>query len=76
MIDLKDYWTTDRIIGAGLIITLFLIVIADLVIALINGEIRSTELPGNIVSGLVGFLGRDLLEKVKKSTDKKGDDNA
>ena len=73
---MKDYWTTDRIIGAGLIITLFLIVIADLVIALINGEIRSTELPGNIVSGLVGFLGRDLLEKVKKSTDKKGDDNA
>ena len=68
---MKDYWTTDRIIGAGLIVTLFLIVIADLVIALFNGEIRSTELPGNIVSGLVGFLGRDLLEKVKKNNDTK-----
>ncbi len=69
---MKDYWTTDRIIGAGLIGVLFLIVIADLIIALFNGEVRSTELPGNIVSGLVGFLGRDILSKFERKDDRGG----
>ena len=60
-------WGVNKIIGTGLIIALFLIVIADLVIAVVNGEIRSTELPGNIVSGLIGYLGRDLIDKIKKN---------
>ena len=59
-------WSTDKIIGAGLIIALFLIVIADLAIAVFNGEIRSTELPGNIVSGLIGYIGRGFIDKSKK----------
>lgn len=60
-------WGVNKIIGTGLIIALFLIVIADLVIAVVNGEVRSTELPGNIVSGLIGYLGRDLIDKIKKN---------
>ena len=60
-------WGVNKIIGTGLIIALFLIVIADLVIAVVNGEIRSTELPWNIVSGLIGYLGRDLIDKIKKN---------
>ena len=62
-------WSTDKIIGTGLIVALFLIIVSDLIIALLNSEIRSTELPGNIVSGLVGFLGRDILSKIKKQDD-------
>lgn len=54
---------TDKIIGVGLIVALILIILADFIIAMFNGQVRSTELSGNIVSGLVGFIGRDLLNR-------------
>lgn len=63
-------WNTDKIIGAGLIIALILLVIGNVVVGLITGLYPPTDLPMNIVTGLAGYMGRSLLEK------KKGDDKS
>ncbi|MBQ7630957.1 MAG: hypothetical protein IJS81_12230 [Selenomonadaceae bacterium] len=58
-------WNTDKIIGAGLIVALFLKIIGDIAVALINGTSPPSDLPMNIVTGLAGYMGRSLLEKNK-----------
>ena len=58
-------WHTDKIIGAGLIVALFLKIIGDIAVALINGTSPPSDLPMNIVTGLAGYMGRSLLEKNK-----------
>ena len=59
------FWDTDKIIGAGLVAALLVIVIGNIAITFMTGATPSTELPGNIVTGLAGYMGRSLLEKKK-----------
>lgn len=73
-----DNWHTDKIIGAGLIVALLFLVIGNIFITLYTGKIPTSDLPMNIVTGLVGYMGRSLLEKHKtdseeNSDEKKGD---
>ena len=63
-------WNTDKIIGAGLILALILLIIGNVAVGLITGNYPPTDLPMNIVTGLAGYMGRSLLEKNKKETDK------
>lgn len=67
-----NLWSTDKIIGAGLILALIFIVIGNISVALFTGIYPPTDLPMNIVTGLAGYMGRSLLEKVKKETDNHG----
>lgn len=62
---MKD-WNTDKIIGAGLILVLLILVIGIIPITLYTGNFPPTDLPMNIVTGLAGYMGRSLLEKQKK----------
>ena len=66
---LKD-WSTDKIIGTGLIAALLILVVGYILFALCTGNFPTTDLPMNIVTGLVGYMGRSLLEK------KPGDNNS
>lgn len=61
---MKD-WNTDKLVGAGLVLALFFIILADTIIALKSGTIPSRELAGNIVSGLIGYIGRNLFDEKK-----------
>ena len=63
-------WNTDKIIGAGLILALILLVIGNVAVGLITSKYPPTDLPMNIVTGLAGYMGRSLLEKQKKGDDK------
>ena len=66
-----EHWNTDKIIGAGLILALILLVIGNMIIGLFTGNYPPTDLPSNIASGLAGFMGRNLLDIHNKETDKK-----
>ena len=59
-------WNTDKHVGAGLVHALFLVILFDTVIALHSGTIPSRELAGNIVSGLIGYIGRNLIDEKQK----------
>lgn len=59
-------WNTDKLVGAGLVLALFLVILFDTVIALHSGTIPSRELAGNIVSGLIGYIGRNLIDEKQK----------
>ena len=67
---MKD-WNTDKIIGAGLILVLLILVIGIIPITLYTGNFPPTDLPMNIVTGLAGYMGRSLLGKQKKEGDLK-----
>ena len=67
---MKD-WNTDKIIGAGLILVLLILVIGIIPITLYTGNFPPTDLPMNIVTGLAGYMGRSLLENQKKEGDLK-----
>ena len=63
-------WNTDKIIGAGLILALLILILGNITITLYTGKCPTTDLPMNIVTGLAGYMGRSLLEKQKKETEK------
>ena len=65
---MKD-WNTDKIIGAGLIVALILLIVGNMVITLWTGNFPTSDLPMNIVTGLAGYMGRSLLEKQKNDLD-------
>ena len=67
---MKD-WNTDKIIGAGLILALLFLIVGNIIITLYTGKFPTSDLPMNIVTGLAGYMGRSLLEKQKKETEKK-----
>ena len=67
---MKD-WNTDKIIGAGLILVLLILVVGNITITLYTGKFPTSDLPMNIVTGLAGYMGRSLLEKQKKDGDLK-----
>ena len=63
-------WNTDKLVGAGLVLALFLVIFFDTVIAIKSGTIPSRELAGNIVSGLIGYIGRNLIDEKEKKLEK------
>ena len=63
------HWNTDKLIGAGLVAALFFVILTDTIISLMTGTLPSRELAGNIVSGLIGYIGRNFLDK------KEGEEN-
>ena len=63
-------WNTDKLVGAGLVLALFLVIFFDTLIALKSGTIPSRELAGNIVSGLIGYIGRNLIDEKEKKLEK------
>lgn len=65
-----NVWNTDKIIGAGLILALIIVVAGNIFVALYTGTYPPTDLPMNIVTGLAGYMGRSLLEKYKKDDDR------
>ena len=67
---MKD-WNTDKIIGAGLILVLLILVVGNITITLYTGKFPTSDLPMNIVTGLAGYMGRSLLEKQRKDGDLK-----
>ena len=66
---MKD-WDTDKIIGAGLIVALIFYFIVVLTIAIVRGQIMPLEVASNIITGLIGYMGKTLLDKVKQAPDK------
>ena len=67
---MKD-WNTDKIIGAGLVLALLILIIGNIIFAMYTGKFPTTDLPMNIVTGLAGYMGRSLLEKQKKDGEEK-----
>ena len=61
----KD-WDTDKIIGTGLIVALLFYFLAIILIVIIKETILPLNVAGNIITGLAGYMGRDLIDK--KST--------
>lgn len=66
-------WDTDKIIGAGLIIALIIYIIGIFIAACLVGVTLPLDVPGNIVTGLAGYMGRTLLDKDKHKDEKKDD---
>ena len=63
-------WDTDKIIGAGLICALIIYILGIFIVACLVGVTLPLDVPGNIVTGLAGYMGRTLLSKEKS---KEGD---
>lgn len=59
-------WDTDKIIGAGLIIALLFYFVVVLLIALFNRELLPMEVASNIITGLIGYMGKTLVDKFKQ----------
>ena len=62
-------WDTDKIIGAGLIVALIFYFTTVLIIAIVRGEIMPLEVASNIITGLIGYMGKTLFDKMKHSPD-------
>ena len=62
-------WSTDKIIGVGLVIALFLYIIGFFVALTTLGITAPLDVASNIVTGICGYMGRSLLEN-KVPTDK------
>lgn len=58
-------WDTDKIIGAGLIFALIVYILGVFIVACLIGITLPLDVPGNIVTGLAGYMGRTLLDKGK-----------
>ena len=73
---MKD-WDTDKIIGTGLIVALIFYFTTVLIIAIVRGEIMPLEVASNIITGLFGYMGKTLFDKIKHPSDdeKKGEPN-
>ena len=67
---MKD-WDTDKIIGAGLIVALIFYFTTVLIIAIVRGEIMPLEVAINIITGLIGYMGKTLFDKMKHPSDEK-----
>ena len=57
---------SDKIIGAGLILVLLILVVGNTSTTLYTDKFPTSDLPMNIVTGLAGYMGRSLLEKQRK----------
>lgn len=61
-------WSTDKLIGVGLIIALFLYIFGFYTSILLTGTITPLDVASNIVTGICGYMGRSLIEKNKLET--------
>lgn len=59
-------WSTDKIVGVGLVIALIISIVASAVTG-IDGE----KLQTTLASGLVGFIGRAGIDKLRGDTNGK-----
>lgn len=59
-------WDTDKIIGAGLICALILYLLGVFIVAILIGKVLPLDVAGNITTGLIGYMGKTLIDKVKQ----------
>lgn len=60
-------WDTDKLIGLGLLAALLLKIAGDTVITLYGLSVPAGDLAANIVSGLVGYMGKSLIDQFHKN---------
>lgn len=63
-------WDTDKIIGAGLIIALWLYMLIVCVVEITSGKTLPLDPASNIIACLAGYMGRSLAEKLKSRNEK------
>lgn len=63
---------TDKIIGTGLVLALIIYMIIVGVVAFFKDTILPLEVASNIAVGLTGYMGRSLIEKLKKPDKEQG----
>ena len=68
-------WDTDKILGTGLIATLIIFIVGQFCALLCGCETLPMEIGGTIVTGLVGYMGRSLAEKIKQNPHEGNKDN-
>ena len=66
-------WDTDKILGTGLVLALIIFILGEFITVITGHEPLPMEIAGTIVTGLVGYMGRSLAEKLK-SNGNNGDD--
>ena len=59
-------WDTDKIIGAGLVLSLIIYMIIVGVVTILKDTVLPLDVASNIAVGLTGYMGRSLVEKLKK----------
>lgn len=59
-------WDTDKIIDTGLIFALIIYMIIVGVVAFFRDTVLPLDVASNIAVGLTGYMGRSLVEKLKK----------
>ena len=60
-------WSTDKIIGAGLIMILLILVFGSVIIFLCSGRLMYLDIVATIATGLIGYM--------KGSSNEKKDDD-
>lgn len=64
-------WNTDKIVGAGLVLALLLLIIGNIVFALYTEHYPTSDIAKDIALVLGGYMGKDALIKNKKDGDEK-----
>lgn len=59
-------WATDKILGTGLIVALFIFLVGQFACILCGRDPLPLDPATNIISGLIGYMGRSLLDKLRK----------
>lgn len=59
-------WDTDKIIGTGLVLSLIIYMVIVGVVAVLKDTVLPLDVASNIAVGLTGYMGRSLVEKLKK----------
>lgn len=59
-------WDTDKIIGTGLVLSLIIYMIIVGVVTILKDTVLPLDVASNIAVGLTGYMGRSLVEKLKK----------
>lgn len=59
-------WDTDKIIGAGLVLSLIIYMTIVGIVAYCKDTVLPLDVASNISVGLTGYMGRSLLEKLKQ----------
>lgn len=67
---MKD-WNTDKIVGAGLVLALLLLVIGNIIFALYTEHYPTSDIAKDIALVLGGYMGKDALIKKQKDGEQK-----
>ncbi|MBR3746642.1 MAG: hypothetical protein IKN27_06745 [Selenomonadaceae bacterium] len=60
---------TDKILGTGLVSALILFVVGNVILVLVGQTPLPMEFGNTIVTGLVAYMGRSLVEKLRNQKD-------